>query len=110
MWLALPLALITGILSRISDMYADDGLKLNRFLGYSLGILYGLIISYTITQFPELAPLGIAIILSVIFTGKIDHPVHYLGIASMALFLFVFGIPQVNTSFISITSLPIILP
>jgi hypothetical protein len=96
MWLALPLVFITGILNRIADMTADDDLRMNRCLGYSIGILYGFLIAHVITQYTILAPLGIAIIISVLATGKIDHPVHYLGMASFVLFLLLLGIPSMD--------------
>ena len=58
---------VVGILTRIADMAADDGLKLNKFLVYATGALYGLLIAYIITQHPVLAELGIAVLLAVIF-------------------------------------------
>jgi hypothetical protein len=96
MLLALPMVFIIGVLSRIADMIADDGLRLSRYAGYAIGALYGFLIAYLVTQFPILAELGVAILLSVLITGKIEHPVHYLGIASLLFFMAVFGIGPLN--------------
>jgi len=87
----LPVVFLTGFLNRIADMVADDGMKLNMNVAYIAGILYGFLIAYTITHYPLLAPLGLAVVLSVLMTGKIDHPVHYLGISSMLFFSAFFG-------------------
>jgi hypothetical protein len=94
--LIFPIVFIIGFLNRIADMVSDDGLKLNRPLAYFAGILYGFLIAYVITAYPVLAELGMAIILSVILTGKIDHPVHYLGLGSMLFFLVIYGISPIN--------------
>lgn len=91
-----------GILTRIADMIADDGLKLNRYLGYSIGTLYGFLIAYVITQYPLLAEMGIAVILAVVFTMKIDHPVHGAGIISMLVFLFIYGMGPINLMLLSV--------
>ncbi len=96
MLLAIPMVFITGVLNRIADMIADDGLMLDKHAGYAIGILYGFLIACIITQFPVLAELGLAVILSVLITGKIDHPAHYLGIASFLFFLAVFGFGPLN--------------
>ena len=96
MLLAIPIVFITGALNRIADMIADDGLRLNQYAGYSIGALYGFLIAYVIMRFPVLAELGVAILLSVLITGKIDHPAHYLGIASFMFFLAVFGFSPLN--------------
>ena len=96
MLLSLPIAFIIGVLNRIADMVADDGLKLGRYLGWAVGIAYGSLIAYVITQFPLLAELGLAVLLSVLVTGKIDHPVHYMGIASFLFFMAAFGIGPIN--------------
>ena len=98
----LPLVFFIGVVNRIADMIADDGLKLNRYLGYSLGITYGIIIAYVLTHYAVLAPLGLAIILSVMFTGKIDHKVHYFGIGTFILFMALWGIGAVDPVLIAV--------
>jgi len=90
------LAFLTGILNRIADMVADDGLNLNKYLACGIGILYGFLIAHVITAYPVLAELGMAVMLSVIMAGKIDHPVHQLGIASLLFLLLVNGIAPIN--------------
>jgi hypothetical protein len=102
MWILLPLLFMTGVLTRIADMIADDGLKLNRYVSYATGIAYGFLIAYVIRTNPALAELGIAVILSVIITGKIDHPVHCLGVSSMLFFLAIYGINPLNPALLVI--------
>ena len=102
---ALPIVFIIGALNRIADMIADDGLRLSRRVGYAMGTLYGFLIAYVITQFPVLAELGVAVLLSVLITGKIDHPAHYMGIASLLFFLAVFGISPLNMTLLIVFAL-----
>ena len=99
---AIALVFIAGVLTRFADMIADDGLKLNRYLGYMVGAVYGFLIAYVITQYPLLAELGIAVILAVIFTMKIDHPVHGVGIASMIFFALIYGMGPVGPALLSV--------
>jgi hypothetical protein len=97
---AMLLAFLTGILSRIADMVADEGLKMNRFISLSLGIIYGFLIAFIIGRYPILSEMGLAIFLSVLLSGKIDHPVHYAGLVSffMSTF-FIFGFSYMNFLF-----------
>ena len=89
---ALPLVFVIGVLNRIADMVADDGLRLNKALAYATGAAYGLLIAVTIHFFPLLAPMGIAVLLSCIFTGKIDSDVHYIGLGAFVLSIAVLGL------------------
>ena len=102
MWLAIPIVFAAGVLNRIADMAADDGLELGRYPGYAVGALYGFLIAYAITQFPMLAELGIAVLISVLIAGKIDHPAHYVGIASVVFFTAIFGIGPLNPALLVI--------
>jgi len=85
MWPALLPAFVIGVLTRTADMVADDGLRMNRALACATGAAYGLLIAATIKFFPVLAPLGLAVMLSCLFTGKIDSTVHYAGLGAFAL-------------------------
>jgi len=85
MWPALLLSFLIGVLTRIADMVSDDGLRMNRALAHAAGAAYGLLIAAMIHMFPVLAPLGLAILLSCIFTGKIDSTVHYAGLGAFVL-------------------------
>jgi len=89
---AVLLVFSAGVLTRIADMAADDGLKLSRYTGYATGALYGFLIAYAITHYPLLAELGIAVIAAVLITSKIDHPVHAAGLATAIIFFTVYGI------------------
>ena len=85
-----------GILTRIADMIADDGLALGKISGYIIGALYGLIAGYVMVTEPAISELVIAVMLAVIITGKIDHPVHYTAVTSMIMTLVFFGLAPVN--------------
>jgi hypothetical protein len=94
--------LIAGIFTRIADMIADDGLYLSRYIGYTIGAFYGFLGAYIITQYPLLGELGIAVVLSVLFTSKIDHPVHAIGVATTLFFLAIYGLNPLNLALLSI--------
>ncbi len=86
---------VAGFLTKLSDHFADDT-KRKTHLGHVAGILYGVLTAYIIISYPSLAPLGIAVILSVLFTKKIDHPVHFLGMGFTILTFGFIGLPAVN--------------
>jgi hypothetical protein len=92
----IPLSFATGALAKFSDIIADDGLDVNPRISFPLAACYGFLLAYIISNYPVLSPLVTAVVLGVVFTGKIDHGVHYTGIASMFFFLSVFGIQPVN--------------
>ena len=89
-------AFIIGFLAKFTDLIVDDGLEINRYIGYSGSIIYGFLLAYLMHSYPVLAPLCIAVSISVITTGKIDAPTHSLAIASMMFFIAFFGLPEVN--------------
>jgi len=91
-----------GVLTRIADTAADDGLNLNKYLGYAIGALYGFLIAYVITQYPVLAELAVAVLLSVIVTGKIDNPIHYMGIGAAIFFLALYGLAPLNLALLAV--------
>lgn len=96
MWEIMVASFAAGFLTKVSDMAADDGLELGRRLSYVTGLSYGFILAWIISTHALIAPLVIAVVLGVVFTGKIDHKIHYLGIGSMILFLSVFGLGRVD--------------
>jgi len=85
-----------GFLSKVSDMVADDGMRLARLLGIAVGVSYGFMVSLVMTHYAILSPLVIAVVLGTMLTGKIDHEVHYAGVGSMLLFVSLIGLPPVN--------------
>lgn len=91
-----------GVLTRIADMIADDGLRVGRYLGYAIAALYGFLATFVITHYPVLAELGIAVMLAVLFTSKIDHPIHATGIATMIFFIALYGIAPLNPVLLTI--------
>lgn len=96
MWAAFVLVFIIGVLSRIVDMATSDGLRLGRPLGYFLGAIYGFLIAYVIGNYPALATLSLVIVASILVAGKVDHPFHYAGMASLVFFLLIYGIGQLE--------------
>jgi hypothetical protein len=95
----LLLLFAAGFLVKLSDIFSDGKKKKKSptyYLSHVSGILYGIISGYVIVNYPVLAPLGIAVMLSVLFTKKIDHPVHFLGIGSSVLVFSFLGLPRVE--------------
>ncbi len=89
------LVFAAGFLTKLSDHFADDT-KRKTCLGHITGIIYGILIAWIIAGYPALAPLGIAVILSVVFTKKIDHPIHFLGMGLFILTIGFLGLPPVD--------------
>lgn len=95
-WLVLIYIFLAGILTKFADMIADEGLQIRKIFSYAVGVIYGMLIAYVLATHPLLAPLGMAVVLSVLLTQKIDRKPHDIGIASLFLFLALWGFPQVN--------------
>ena len=94
-YIVLLVIFLAGILTKAVDVIVDDN-KGNKRIGYLLGIIYGILIGYILTTDVYLASLGIAVVISVILTSKIDHVQHALGIAAMLIVIAVIGMPQVH--------------
>ena len=84
---------VIGLLNRLADMHADEGLRMGKVTAYLLGATYGFLIAHLIVAYPVLAEAAIAVMVSVIVTGKINHTVHYAGVGVMLLSLAFYGIP-----------------
>ncbi len=87
---------LTGVLTKFADLIADEGLQIRKIFSYAIGIVYGALIAYVLATQPLLAPLGLAVVLSVLLTQKIDRKPHNIGIASIFLFLAMWGFPRVD--------------
>ena len=96
----LIVAFATGILTKIVDLHHDNNLRLPYYLNTVFGGLYGFLIALMISFVPEVAPLWIGATVGVIAVGKIDSVGHYLGAASIFLFVGLFGIPLINIFFL----------
>ncbi len=96
LYLILLSIFIAGLLTKLADMIADDGLKVRALFAYIIGLSYGALGAFIIVSDVYLAPVVIAGIAAVIVTNKIDRKPHNLAIASMFLFLAVWGFPSVN--------------
>jgi len=89
-------AFIIGFMAKFTDLIVDDGLNINKYIGYSGSVVYGFLLAFLMYSYPALTPLCLAVSISVIMTGKIDAPTHSLAIASMMFFIAFFGLPEVN--------------
>jgi hypothetical protein len=101
-YFALLIVFLIGILSKFADLVADEGLKVKKSLAYITGMVYGVLIAYVLVNYPLLAPLGLAIVLAVLLTKKIDRKPHNVGIASMFLFLGILGFPRVDVVLLAV--------
>lgn len=93
---------LTGVLTKFADLIADDGLEIRRVFSYSIGVVYGVLIAYILATHPLLAPMGLAAVLAVLLTKKIDQRPHNIGIASMFLFMGIWGFPKIDIVMISV--------
>ncbi|MBN2101556.1 MAG: hypothetical protein JW716_01650 [Candidatus Aenigmarchaeota archaeon] len=100
MYLAIISSVLIGFLAKFTDLIVDDGLNINKYIGYSGSVVYGFLLAFLMYSYPALTPLCLAVSISVIMTGKIDAPTHSLAIASMIFFIAFFGLPQVNFLFL----------
>jgi hypothetical protein len=91
-----------GVLTKLADLVADDGIEMRRVFSYSIGILYGILIAYVLVTHPLLAPMALAAVLAVLMTKKIDRKPHNIGIASLFLFLGIWGLPKIDVLMTSV--------
>lgn len=91
------LGALTGLLTEIVDTIEDEK-RFARWRWYSLplGIMYGVLIAYSIFLYPSIAPLALGVIIGLYATGKIDAPGHYAGTVAMLLLLLYRGWPQTD--------------
>jgi len=101
-FIILLLVFFTGVLTKFADLIADDGLEIRRVFSYTIGVVYGVLIAYIIATHPMLAPMGLAAVLAVLLTKKIDRKPHNIGIASLFLFLGIWGFPKIDVILIGI--------
>lgn len=97
-YLLFPAILLTGFLTKLTDLVADEGLEMPRTAEYASGIIYGILIAYVIASCPPLAPLWLAVVISVIVTKKIDSAGHALGMGATLLFIGIWGLPGVDVT------------
>ncbi|MEE9323396.1 MAG: hypothetical protein V3U72_02515 [Candidatus Aenigmarchaeota archaeon] len=90
-----------GVLTKFADLIVDEGLG-KKWMAYAGGIAYGVLIAYVIAGYPLLAPLGLAVILAVLLTKKIDSKPHVLGVASMVLFLAFWGLESLDVILLAV--------
>jgi len=89
-------ALLTGIVVKVTDTIIDENLDAVKIISYTFAILYGLLISFVIVQYPSVAPLWIGIIVGVLLGKKVDALPHALGILTVFVATIWSGIPALN--------------
>jgi len=96
--LAFLIAALAGFFTKLVDDVADSGIKgkVARKPGLSGPILaaaYGVLLSAFAARVPATFPLVLGVILAMLVCGKIDSPLHSLGIASFLFVTFAIGAP-----------------
>ena len=92
MYPAIVVSALIGFLAKFTDLIVDDGLKINKYIGYAGSIAYGFLLAFLMNSYPVLTPLCLAVSISLIMTGKIDAPTHSFAIANMIFFIAFFFI------------------
>ena len=98
----LVISFIIGLFSKFVDLVEEHGLKAPKFSSTLAGMLYGALIGYVVSTSYELSSIAIAVFIGVLLTGKIDTKGQYLGLASMIIFLLIFGISGFNLYYLII--------
>ncbi|MFH1663984.1 MAG: hypothetical protein ABH986_04220 [archaeon] len=93
-------AFFTGLLSKLTDLIEEHGLKLPLIFARISGIIYGFLIAFVVFVSPELSALWVAVVVSLLVLGKINSSGHYLGIASMAVSLVFLGVSEINVFYL----------
>lgn len=93
------LSFLVGLLTRIVDLKEDNGLALPRFSEIVLGLLYGVIISFVFTAWPETGVL-LGVFIALILTKKIDATGHFAGLLGLAAAFFYWGIPELRLAMV----------
>ncbi|MBU2101089.1 hypothetical protein KKG83_07680 [Candidatus Micrarchaeota archaeon] len=102
MILILGIAFITGILTKLTDLIEEHGVKLPKYVVWVSGAGYGILIALIIAFSPELSTLWLATVAGVLIAGKIDSTGHYLGLGVTILFVLFLGIASVNYYFLAL--------
>jgi len=86
------LAFTSGALMKLTDDISEGMLNVNRIIGVILGIAYGAVLALTIRMYVIIIPIYLAILISVIATGKIDSYEHGIATALIVINLMLMGI------------------
>ncbi|HJW96829.1 MAG TPA: hypothetical protein VJ485_01565 [archaeon] len=96
MYFILSLVFAIGVLTKLADLIADDGLKVRKTLSYAVGMFYGFLAAYVLAAEPLLASIILAAVIAVLLMEKIDKQPHIVGIAAMLFMLGIWGFPPIN--------------
>ena len=90
------LTFLTGLIVKYVDVLEDDRKNSSLSLKITLGMLYGILLFYTVRRFDVIASLWIGTVIGLILTGKIDSPGHYAGVGLFFVLLLLLGFSNVN--------------
>jgi len=87
------IAFITGIIVKLTDVIVDDKKKI-LFMGSDIlfGILYGSLIGYMISKYPNVAPIWLGVVIGALITKKFDALSHMISLPFIILNAFFFGL------------------
>jgi len=88
--------LLAGLIVKYVDVLEDDRKNSSLSLKITLGMLYGILLFYTVRRFDVIASLWIGTVIGLILTGKIDSPGHYAGVGLFFVLLLLLGFSNVN--------------
>lgn len=91
MYEVLVLTFVIGFLTKFVDLIVDNGLKIHNFITYVSAVIYGVLAAYVVVNYPLLAPIGLAVVIGVVVTRKIDSKPHISGIITFVLLLLFWG-------------------
>ena len=105
----LLLCFFTGIIVKYSDYLEDTKKESNIFIRILLGVMYGLLLFYTMYRFAFIIPLWMGIIFGLIISRKIDAPAHYTGVGITFLLFYVFNLSFDSLSLLSLFTIICVL-
>lgn len=100
-WITLVLALFAGIFVKLIDEWSDreEGLMIGAvsgFFGPLFSAGYGVLLASVVVRAPVVFPLIISVLIAMIVCGKIDSPLHSVGLSAFLFVLFSLGAPGMS--------------
>ena len=87
-------AMLSGGLTKLTDMQTDDKAYLFKHAQYATGLAYGLLGGILITINPGFSTLFLSLVIGVLLTGKIDRKAHQIAVGATILVIALMGLPQ----------------
>ena len=95
------LAITAGCLTKFVDLQ-EHGLRMRNAVFCAAAFLYGFVSAYAVVIEPVILPLAVGTILGLVITKKIDSKAHIIGVASFMIFMFIWGIPEINLIYLAV--------